>query len=272
MDWIEKLKRLRLGLLGACLAGACLGAGLAGGAELPTPRLESETPQPGQPSLVLLGLKQKSGGETGANYTLSFLGQNTTSQLIERIEVQLLLRARNGRVRSARLFPLEVTLAPGESRLFEKEIHGLSPQSGDVVMLGTSLVPSTSLTLDQVEQLDQPALIKSEFENLERLAGRQSETMQGVLDELRALEARSLKSLEVKTSAASDQEELVVLNDCLIFCLRCAQAAAILCTNGVDSVTWAPIRPAMTHGPQGAVAGCLEGNLKRTLLTPPSAT
>lgn len=220
MDCVEKL---RLGIMSACLVGAWLGVmGSAQAAELPRPRLESETPQPGDPSLVLLGLKPVSGGESGPVHLLSMLVQNTTSQPFDTIEIQILLRARDGRVRSARLFPLVVTLAPGESRVFAKEIHGFSLQAGDALVLGTSLAPSPSL-------VDNPsARIDAELQHLEQLAGPPGETMRGVLDELRALE---------ETSAASGEDDLVLLPECLIFCLRCAQTAAILCTDGVDSIT-----------------------------------
>jgi len=227
LNWIDKLK---LSVVTACIAAACLGAGAVQGADFPTPLLESEVPQPGNLSLVPLNLELKSEGSTGAVHTLSFLGQNTTSQSIATIEAQLLLRSHDGRVRSARLFPLEVTLAPGESRFFETEIYGLSPRSGDILILGTSLVPRTSLVFGRSDR------IAAELEYLERLVESPGKEMSDVLDELRALEARNRRSLDMETSAASGEEELLDLGDCLNFCLRCAQAAAILCTDGVDSL------------------------------------
>jgi hypothetical protein len=225
MNWIDKLRRR---VVVACIAGACLVAGSVQGAELPTPRLESEVPQPGNPSLVLLDLELKSEGSTGAVHVLRFLAQNTTSQTTTTIEAQLLLRSRDGRVLSARLFPVEATLAPGESRFFEKEIHGLSSRPGDVLTLGTSLVPKAPVVLDRSDRID------AELEYLERLVEAPTGEMSDVLEGLRALEARSRRSLNVASSAPGEEEELVVDN-CLNFCLRCAQVAAILCTKGVDT-------------------------------------
>lgn len=227
MNWVDKLKHR---VATACIVSAWLGGGIVQGAELPTPLLESETPQPGNPSLVLLALDLKSDGPTGTVHTLSILSQNTTSEPIATIEAQLLLRSRDGRVQSARLFPLQVTLAPGESRFFETEIHGLSPRSGDTLTLGTSLVPRTSVVLPRSDW------ISAELEYLERLVEAPGAERNDVLDELRALEARSRRARDLEASTASDEERLIVLDECLNFCLRCAQAAAILCTDGVDSL------------------------------------
>lgn len=227
MNWAGKLK---LCVATACIVAAWLGAGAAQGADLPTPLLESEVPQPGNPTLVLLDLELKSDGRTGTVHTLSFLSQNTTSEPIATIEAQLLLRRRDGRVRSARLFSLQVTLAPGESRFFETDIHGLSPRSGDILTLGTSLVPRTSVVLDRSDW------ITAELEYLERLVETPGAERSDVLDELRALEAGSRRSRDLEASTVSDEEGLIVLGECLNFCLRCAQVAAILCTDGVDSL------------------------------------